>query len=153
VSVSRVGAEVERAVRARAAGLCEYCHADERWQYVRFTLDHVRARAAGGSDDPENLALSCFHCNRHKSDRAASIDPESGAEVALFDPRTARWADHFRWSSDRLRVEGVTPVGRATVVALRMNRERVPAVRHADLSVGRHPPPGDPVADVAPDAD
>lgn len=116
-------------------------------------VDHVRARAAGGGDTPANLALSCFHCNRHKSDHASGVDPASGAAVPLFDPRAQRWAEHFRGSADRLRVEGVTPVGRATVVALRMNRERVLAVRGADLSVGRHPPPGDPVADDAREAD
>jgi hypothetical protein len=30
-----------RVVRERAQRHCEYCHADERWQFVRFTIDHV----------------------------------------------------------------------------------------------------------------
>ena len=71
--------QVEAAVRERAAALCEYCHADERWQCVRFTIDHVLARAAGGGDGADNLALACFHCNRYKSSHATAADPLTGA--------------------------------------------------------------------------
>ena len=37
----RVALELREAVRERASGLCEYCHASERWQYVEFTVDHI----------------------------------------------------------------------------------------------------------------
>ncbi len=73
------------------------------------------------------------------------MDPESGESAPLFDPRQDRWAQHFRWASDRIRLVGVTPTGRATVEALQMNRERTLQVREADLAIGRHPPPSDPV--------
>ncbi len=53
-------------VRARAQGLCEYCHAAEQWQYVEFTVDHVLPVSKGGSDLVDNLALACFYCNRRK---------------------------------------------------------------------------------------
>lgn len=142
----KVTADVEARVRERARARCEYCHTDERWQYVRFTIDHVRPRAAGGSDGDENLALACFHCNRHKWDHATAEDPETGERVALFDPRGSAWSEHFRWSTDGLRVEGVTPTGRATSIALQMNRGRAVQIREADVVVGRHPPADDPVA-------
>jgi hypothetical protein len=29
-------------VRSRANYLCEFCHANERWQYVRFNVDHFK---------------------------------------------------------------------------------------------------------------
>lgn len=113
---------------------------------MRFTLDHVKARSAGGGDAADNLALACFHCNRRKSDRAVDVDPVTGEAAPLFNPRLDEWAAHFQWSSDLLRVEGLTPTGRATVAALLMNRERACQIRGADAAVGRHPPSGDPIA-------
>ena len=136
-------------VRRRAGYLCEYCHASEQWQYVQFTVDHVVPLDLEGSDDLENLALACFHCNRRKWNRVRGVDPDSGDEVALFNPRSSRWADHFIWASDRLTVVGLTSVGRATVTALDLNRQRIVNIRAADAEVGRHPPENDPVQDKA----
>jgi len=73
------------------------------------------------------------------------VDPDSGAEVPLFNPRQDDWCEHFVWSVDGLLIIGLTPMGRATVEALALNRERVINIRAADQIVGRHPPPGDPV--------
>jgi hypothetical protein len=50
------------------------------------------------------------------------IDPVTGRLVPLFHPRRDRWADHFRFRS--IRIEGITPVGRATVQVLAMNDAR-----------------------------
>ena len=141
----RIPPETQRLVRQRANERCEYCHTSERWQYVRFTVDHIIPLAQGGSDTPDNLALACFHCNRRKSDRLTALDPDSGEEVLLFNPRQDDWREHFTWSADGLLVIGLTLVGRATVEALALNRERVINIRAADRMVGRHPPPGDPV--------
>ena len=141
----RIPPETQRLVRQRANERCEYCHTSERWQYVRFTVDHIVPLAQGGSDTPDNLALACFHCNRRKSDRLTALDPDSGEEVSLFNPRQDDWREHFMWSADGLLVIGLTPVGRATVEALALNRERVINIRAADRMVDRHPPLGDPV--------
>ena len=65
--------------------------------------------------------------------------------VALFNPRLDDWSQHFIWSADGLLLIGLTEIGKATVLALAMNRERVLNIRAADLEVGRHPPEGDPV--------
>lgn len=135
-------------VRQRAGGKCEYCHTLERWQYVPFTVDHVVPLAEGGSDDPGNLALACFHCNRRKADRLTALDPDSGVEVPLFNPRQDDWSEHFTWSADGLSIVGLTAVARATVEALELNRERAVSIRAADQIVGRHPPAGDPVQDA-----
>lgn len=114
-------------------------------QYVQFTIDHVIPLARGGSDDPDNLALACFHCNRRKADKLTALEPDSGKEVPLFNPRRDVWSEHFIWSSDGLFIIGLTPAGRATVKALEMNRERIVSIRAADRVVGRHPPSGDPL--------
>ena len=135
-------------VRQRAAGKCEYCHVVERWQYVPFTVDHIIPLAEGGDDDPDNLALACFHCNRRKADRLAVLEPDSGMQVLLFNPRQDEWSEHFAWSADRLQIVGLTAVGRATVEALALNRERAIRIRAADEIVGRHPPSDDPVLDA-----
>lgn len=134
---------IQTIVRMRAGYLCEYCHTNERWQYVRFTMEHVTPVAEEGADDPENLALACFHCNRRKSIKQSSIDPETKQDVILFNPRLHVWAEHFIWSSDALRIQALTAIGRATVAALELNRERVLRIRAADVSVERHPPTGD----------
>jgi hypothetical protein len=130
-------------VRWQSQGLCEYCHAAEQWQYVRFTVDHVVPLSKGGVDSLDNLALACFHCNRRKSDYLVGIDPESGIEVPLFNPRRDRWSDHFIWSVDGLLIVGLTATGRATIAALLLNRDRVIQIRAADKEIGRHPPGND----------
>ncbi|OQY99099.1 MAG: HNH endonuclease [Chloroflexi bacterium UTCFX4] len=144
----KISPEIQLQVCARANYLCEYCHTSEQWQYVRFTLDHVIPSARGGSDDFTNLALACFHCNRRKSNRVTGADPDSGKEMPLFNPRQDAWRDHFVWSSDGLSIVGLTSIGRATVIALDLNRERVMNIRAADQSAGRHPPFGDPVQSI-----
>jgi hypothetical protein len=132
-------------VRQRANYLCEYCHTSERWQYVRFTMDHVVPLIEGGSEILENLALACFHCNRRKSNNQTAVDPETKTSVPLFNPRLQQWPEHFGWSGDGLLVIPQTAIGRATAALLELNRERIVEIRRADVEVGRHPPVADPV--------
>ena len=42
-------------------------------------------------------------------------------EVPLFNPRTDVWQEHFALSADHAYIIGITPIGRATVAALRFN--------------------------------
>lgn len=141
----KIPAKLQEQVRERSNFLCEYCYTSEKWQYVRFTVDHIIPVTRGGADTQENLAFACFHCNRRKGRRVTALDPYSGEEVSLFHPRQHLWGEHFIWSIDRLYLMGLTPVGRATVEALELNRERAIRIRAADLTVGRHPPKDDPV--------
>jgi hypothetical protein len=141
----KISVQLQEQVRKRAHLLCEYCHTSEKWQYVRFTVDHIVPVTRGGTDTQENLALACFHCNRRKGQTVTALDPDSCEDVSLFQPRQHLWREHFIWSTDRLYLIGLTPIGRATVEALELNRERVIRVRAADVAVGRHPPIGDPV--------
>jgi 5-methylcytosine-specific restriction endonuclease McrA len=113
---------------------------------VRFTVDHVIPVSLGGKDNLDNLTLACFHCNRHKTNRLTAIEPEWQIEVALFNPRQDSWQEHFIWSMDGLSIVGISTTGKATVVALLLNRERVIPIRAADREIGRHPPIDDPIA-------
>ena len=141
----KISEDIQNQVRQRANYLCEYCHASEQWQYVAFTIDHVIPLTISRADTLNNLALACFHCNRKKSGKTTTIDPQSSTEVSLFNPRQHCWSEHFVWSADGLFIIGLTPIGRATVTALALNRERVINIRAADQAVGRHPPAGDPI--------
>lgn len=141
----KLSAAIREQVRQRANCLCEYCHTNERWQYVRFTVDHLIPVDEAGEDALENLALACFHCNRRKSNKQSAIDATTGQLTPLFHPRQHRWSDHFIWSADGLRIVPRTAIGRVTIEVLELNRERVLQIRAADVSVRRHPPAGDPV--------
>jgi len=131
-------------VRRRAQALCESCHTAEQWQYVPFTVDHIVPLAQGGTGTLKNLALACFHCNRRKADRLQAVDPVSAELVALFHPRWHSWDEHFIWSANSLQIVRLTAIGRATIAALDLHRERVVHIRAADVLVHRHPPASDP---------
>lgn len=141
----KFSAFIQTQVRQRANRLCEYCHTNERWQYVYFTIDHVIPVTENGSNSIDNLALACFFCNRRKSGKQRAVDPESSGETFIFNPRTNNWAEHFIWSADGLQIIPLTDIGRATVELLKFNRERVLLIREADVSVKRHPPEDDPI--------
>lgn len=149
-----VSQSTRRLVRDCANRYCEYCHADERWQFIRFTIDHLQPQSAGGSDEPDNLALACRNCNERRGNRINGRDPDTGESVTLFNPRGQDWSDHFSWDTNRVRIVGRTPTGRATVVLLDLNDDRhdgdVIRIRQRDLLEGYHPPPGDRVLPVEP---
>lgn len=141
----KIPARLQEQVRQRANNLCEYCHASEKWQYVRFTVDHIVPLAQAGTNSFDNLALACFHCNRRKTDKVVAIDPDGEEAVPVFHPRHQVWSEHFIWATDGVTIVGLTATGRATIAALALNRERVMAIRAADHVAGRHPPPRDPI--------
>ena len=136
---------IQSEIRVRANYLCEYCHALEKWQYVALTIDHVIPLTQGGDDSLDNLALACFHCNRRKGNLVSIKDLASGDDIPLFHPWRERWQDHFIWSADGRVIISLTAVGKVTIAALDLNRERVIDIRQADILLKRHPPPGDPV--------
>jgi len=48
--------------------------------------------------------------------------------------------DHIQWSNNASHIEGLTAIGRATVIALRMNNPVIVATRKRWFSIGWHPP-------------
>jgi hypothetical protein len=122
----------------RAGNRCEYCQLSQLGQEATFHMDHVIPRASDGPTTADNLALACVSCSLRKSARQAVLEPITGEEVPLFNPRTQLWAEHFRWEEER--ITALTPVGRATVVALALNRPLILAIRREEAACGRHPP-------------
>jgi hypothetical protein len=135
--------KTEHIVRLRAGGVCEYCRLPQSVSPLIFPLDHVIARQHGGVSTENNLAVACPSCNLHKGPNLASIDPEDGQLVRLFNPRIDRWSDHFEWRGPL--VLGVTPVGRVTVQCLAMNERDIVALRKTLMSSGFFP--RDPTSD------
>ena len=68
-----------------------------------------------------------------------AVDPETEGSVNLFNPRTGRWADHFG-ALDDLTIVGKTPVGRATMQLLSMNRPLAVEIRREEALRRRYPP-------------
>jgi hypothetical protein len=126
---------LEKLVRKRSAGICEYCLLPQRWQEALFHVDHIRPRKARGPTTADNLALACVTCSLRKAARTRARDPKSGELVALFHPRQDRWAEHFRCLKN-CKMLGRSPTGRATIAALGMNRPALIAIRKMLVKLG-----------------
>ena len=126
---------VRQLVRDRADHRCEYCHLPQAAApAVTFQVEHIRARQHDGDDEPDNLALACPDCNRHKGPNLTGVDPETQLVTPLFNPRTQNWDEHFEFAAAV--IVGSSPVGRATVRTLRMNIEDRVRMREALLLNG-----------------
>jgi hypothetical protein len=129
-----VNSSLIRSVWERAGYCCEYCHIPHPQYRLPFQIDHIRARQHGGQTTPENLALACFHCNRHKGPNLAGWDPERQRLVRLFHPRTDLWHNHFQWKGAE--IAGRTSIGRVTAQVLAMNAEDLLELRRELLEEG-----------------
>ena len=135
-----ISATMRRAVTDHFQHRYCYCLSSEHIVGAEFTIDHIVPQALGGSSDEDNLCLACWRCNLLKRNRIAAIDPETGVTVRLFNPRIQNWFDHFVWQEDGLVIAGLTPVGRATIGALRLNRVTLTNARCLWIDAGGHPP-------------
>lgn len=136
--MSDISPGLHAAVVRRAGDRCEYCGLSQFGQEATFHVDHVVPRAAGGPTSINNLALACVSCSLRKWAKQSAVDPDTGQEVPLFNPRVQTWVEHFRWEGER--VVPLTTSGRATVAALAMNRPLIVAIRQEEAVRGRHPP-------------
>jgi len=133
-----IPAALRTLVQRRAQHRCEYCLLHEEDAALAHEPDHVIARKHRGKTMDDNLAWTCFTCNRHKGSDVASIDPVTGRIVRLFHPRKDHWNRHFR-------LEGVTiipqtAIGRVTVFLLQLNHADRVAVREVSRRQGRYSP-------------
>jgi hypothetical protein len=114
-----VAAELRTAVIVRANNRCEYCGMPDTATLFAHEVDHIIAAQHEGISTFENLALACFHCNRHKGPNIATIDPQSRQLVRLFNPRIDHWNEHFQLRHGE--IAGLTAVGRGTAALLQFN--------------------------------
>src|SRR5688572_10938070 len=111
--MSDISTALRDAVVQRAGNRCEYCQLAQEGQEATFHIDHVEPRATGGLTVTENLALACVSCSLRKGAKRSGVDPQTGEEVGLFNPRADDWSLHFQW--DGSRVVPLSNVGRVTV--------------------------------------
>ena len=121
MSLTYIPLELRRLVVARAGERCEYCLLPAGVAFFPHEVDHVIAEKHGGVTAAENLAFTCWRCNRHKGSDLGSFDPHTHVFAFLFNPRTQRWSAHFVFHSEQ--IVGLTPEGRTTVNLLRLNSE------------------------------
>jgi len=124
------------AVRRRAGYLCEYCRMPESMSDTPFQIDHIIARQHRGKTAFSNLALACLHCNGHKGPNLTGIDPLTRKLTRLFDPRRHKWERHFCWRGSLL--QGMTPVGRTTIVVLDLNGPEILEFRRELMDEGKY---------------
>ena len=137
---SYISVAIDRAVRQRAREQCEYCRAPEHINTDPFSIEHIHPVSLGGSNDEDNLALSCLGCNLLKGVRIDAIDLATGNRVNLFHPRLDCWREHFGWSDDFEEVEALTAKGRVTILALDLNRFKLCNLRRVLIRSNLHPP-------------
>jgi len=120
VKKSYIPASIRQLVYDRAQGFCEYCLIPNDFVLVPHEVDHVIAQKHGGQTSADNLALSCTLCNRYKGSDLASIDPETGQVIPLFNPRRENWSDHFEVIQGEIIAK--TTIGKVTIRLLQLNR-------------------------------
>jgi hypothetical protein len=108
-------------VAKRAGHVCEYCHAPEAVFNLQFEVEHIKPISSGGQNSEDNLALSCRSCNLYKSDNVSFPDEITQRKVRLFNPRRHVWKNHFKIDYQTGEISGLTTIGRATAVCLKMN--------------------------------
>lgn len=135
-----ISEQLRHQVIAEADYRCEYCKTSSRLTGIPLVMEHILPRVLEGTDDRQNLAASCYRCNEFKGVKTHAIDPEMGQLVALFNPRTQIWTEHFSWVNGGTQIAGITPTGRATVIALRLNNENIVEARAIWVEAGWHPP-------------
>lgn len=118
---------------------CCYCLTTEANSGIAMTYDHIQPISKGGETSFENVCLACRSCNEFKGSSIETLDPLTGETFPLFNPRNQKWSGHFAWSVDGTRVEGITAIGRATVLGLRMNNQVIVFARKRWVISGWHP--------------
>lgn len=112
--------ELRQAVRLRYSGRCGYCGVHESEVGAELELDHFQPRAAGGSDDIDNLVYCCPACNRNKGDFWPRHDPDAAVR-RLLHPQHDPYSEHFHEAADGSLLP-LSETGLFHIDRLRLNR-------------------------------
>ena len=127
--MTRPSTTLRRMVARRANGRCEYCRASESQTGQDCVVDHVIPTSRGGTNEFDNLCLSCGWCNSFKQAQVDGWEEVSHRRVRFFHPRRDRWSKHFRWNRERTRIVPITSIGRVTESSMRLNRPNLVEAR------------------------
>jgi hypothetical protein len=131
-----ISSELRQTVADRAKQLCEYCLIAEADTFYGCEVDHIISLKHGGSSEPENLAYACALCNRAKGSDVGSISA-SGEFTRFFNPRTDRWAQHFRL--EQATISPLTEIGEVTARILGFNDSARLHEREEMIRFGKYP--------------
>ena len=126
-------------VALRAGHRYEYCHAPEIASNVLIEVEHLQPVSQHGSNEADNLALSCRSGNSFKAARITAVDPETQQTVRLFHPRRDTWHQHFQVLGETCDILGISAIGRATVTTLLLNSDQQKAARRLWMRLGLFP--------------
>lgn len=133
MSTTYIPVTLRRLVEERAKYRCEYCLLPANLSFFSHEIDHIIAEKHEGKTEVNNLAYTCWRCNRYKGTDLGSFDPQTGDFCLLFNPRTQEWDEHFEVNN--FQILGLTAIGRTTVKLLQLNnderiaeRERLPQI-------------------------
>jgi HNH endonuclease len=135
-----ISVAIQQAIFELSGGYCEYCRLPSNFSTDFFHFEHIIPLVLNGQTELENLARSCGICNSNKRDKIEHFDPLTQQKSRLFHPRKDIWTEHFQWSADDLHVVGTSPIGRATVDLLKLNRINAFNLRKLLKMVDLHPP-------------
>ena len=119
------------AVSNRFQRSCGYCGVTEITVGGELTIDHYRPRAAGGSDDQDNLVYACVRCNQYKGVFwPDSTDLAHGRRV--LHPGVDDISGDVVTDENTGYLHGLTPTGVFHIALLRLNRPQLVAHRLAE---------------------
>jgi len=131
-----ISAELRQTIANRASLLCEYCLITEADTFYGCEVDHIISLKHDGSSEADNRAYACALCNRAKGSDIGSISA-SGEFTGFFNPRTDRWAEHFRL--DAAVIRPLTIVGEVTARILGFNDSARLHEREELIRFGKYP--------------
>jgi hypothetical protein len=140
MSKAYISAALRQKITLNAHNRCGYCQTQALVTGQPLQIDHITPESAGGSSDEANLWLACVPCNQRKGTSTHALDPISLQNVPLFNPAQQIWDEHFEWVENSTKMQGLTPTGRATIEALKLNRPLLVTSRKRWVMAGWHPP-------------
>ena len=138
MSSTYINASLRRLVTTRANRLYEYCLIHEDDTHLGCQVDHIISEKHNGPTEADNLAYACTFCNRNKGSDTGSIVRDTDQFIRFYNPRTDRWADHFRLNG--VIIDSLTEIGEVTVRILGFNELERLLEREALQMVNRYPP-------------
>jgi 5-methylcytosine-specific restriction endonuclease McrA len=79
-----ISAQLRQQIITAADYRCEYCKSSSRLTGTPLVMEHILPRSLGGTDDPENLAASCYRCNEFKGAKTHALDPDTDLDKTLY---------------------------------------------------------------------
>lgn len=123
-------------IEERAEHSCEYCKFPVTYSHDTFHIEHVIPFYLTQNNELDNLAFAFDGCNSNKWGRTEWLDIITNSKVPLFNPRQNLWQEHFEWHDTFTIIIGKTPIGRATIDLLKMNRQGLVNIRKALYTYG-----------------